>query len=1090
MKVKVLLEEMKITQNESIELEISIQTDGDTKGVYERVKELFIHKGNSKKQLSLSSMKIHKDRIICVLPISGLSEIMNDGMLKISLQLDKDIILLHVYNNLKKEFFICPDNTIFQVNASNSVEKLVEFSRKDSVSIAVSANEIFENEEKDFVILGDFSSESKRGEVCLKEFFLKNDLTKEVKNLTDLKVNDSTNEYQVTLNLKGNPLYEGNWELFCAGALNGKPVLIKVKNKQERKVVGSYFRYNEQLHYHAFSRNNKQDFILKIEKNTEEMVSTKIETVNLGKNKLTIGGFVQFNCMVDAENQMVELLFINRDTKREQSHPIFIKNGFFKETITFEEGDFFGEKGVWDVFISFNVKGIRDKARLNLGTNPDSKADFVILPKTVYSKSGAIKRIRPYVTLDKNLAVLVRDEGVCCDVIRVDYEASKLIVKGFVCIPDVNYVLKDVYLHEESMNLKINCINEFSKEDGGYYFNSSYDWDSFDIEKIGEVNLKFMIRIESNGNNIEFSLASNLDDINNKSKVIIYPALNRNINGYPVQIHPYYTNQNELSVSVQNYLQAYCTVIDSNKNSIKFKINSKAEEQFELQDVKLIFRENKTGHTVTQRGKLNNLNEYLFYIDSSFMKVNGLHDAGQWNVYFGANINNNDIETKVLCDDINTINRNCTFKANAIKMECGLYCSMFFDTRSKILFDKKSKVMLFEIRNLKAHERKREKIKFLMARGIAKVWGKFRKKPVWLIGENLGEVAQDNGFAFFESCIKKNIHEETYYVSKKNNKNMDNLLPYKDKVLQYDSFKHLVLYHLSEYIIVSHGIRDAIPSIVHNKMASNKKEVIYLQHGITAMKKLKFNRNSYNGMIKKFVVASEHEKNIMINEMNFKEKQVMITGFARFDSLVDKSKTRKTREILLMPTWREWIIGSREGFLTSDFFVHYHGLLQDKKLHDLLEKHDLVLKFFPHIEIQKKYKDEFASLNERIQIVKLGEESVKELMQNSSLMITDYSSVVFDFNYLKKPTIFYHFDLNDYLKHRGSYVDLRKDLVGDIAHTKDEVIKYVSDYVKNDFKYKPKYNINSKKYYDYHDKKNFERIYNEIKKLSNKKMSK
>lgn len=108
-------------------------------------------------------------------------------------------------------------------------------------------------------------------------------------------------------------------------------------------------------------------------------------------------------------------------------------------------------------------------------------------------------------------------------------------------------------------------------------------------------------------------------------------------------------------------------------------------------------------------------------------------------------------------------------------------------------------------------------------------------------------------------------------------------------------------------------------------------------------------------------------------------------------------------------------------------------------------------------------------------------------MQNSSLMITDYSSVVFDFNHLKKPTIFYHFDVNDYLKHRGSYVDLRKDLVGDIAHTKEEVIKYVSDYVENDFKYKPKYNINSKKYYAYHDKNNFERIYNEIKKLSNKK---
>ncbi|MCD4644594.1 hypothetical protein AR454_03795 [Bacillus mycoides] len=1082
LKVKVLLEEMKITQNKSIELEISIQTDGNMQDIYERVKGLFIHKGDSKRQLSLSSMKIHKDRIICVLPISGLSEITNNGKLKVYLQLDKDIVVLHVYNNLEKEFFICLDNTIFQVNAINSAEQFVEFSRKDSVGIVVSANEIFENEEKDFVILGDFSPKSKRREVCLKEFFLKNGLTKEVKNLTDLKVNDSTNEYQVTLNLKGNPLYEGNWELYCEGELNGKSVLIKVENKQERKVIGNYFRYNDQLYYHVFSRNNKQELILKIEKNEERMVSTKIKTVNLGQNKLTIEGFVQFNYMVDAENQMVELLFVHRDTKRHQSHPIRIINHSFTKTIAFEEGDFFEEKGIWDVFLSFKVSGVKDRVPLNLDSTLESKMDFVVIPKTIYTRSGTIKRIRPYVTLDNNLAVLVRDEGVYCDVIRVDYEESKLIVKGFVSIPDVNYVLKDVYLHEESMDLKIDCINEFSEGDGGYYFNSSYDWDSFDIETIGEVNLQFMIYIEGNGNNIVFRLASNLDDIQNKAKVMIYPPLNKDANGYPIQIRPYYTNENELSVSIRNSLQAHCITMDAKKKHVKFTIQLTIQDQFVLQDAELVLRHSQTKEIIKQQLKSKSINEYVCNMDLAFIKSIGSYEQGRWEIYFSARVNNNIVQAKLFGKNLDVINKNSTFKSNAIKVVGDLYLSIFFD--------KKSRLMSLESRNLRAHEKSSEKIRLLAARCVAKVWRKFRKKPVWLIGENLGEVAQDNGFAFFESCVKKNIQEETYYVSKKNNKNMDNLLPYKDKVLRYDSFKHLVLYYLSEYTIVSHGIRDVIPSIVHNKMASNTKKVIYLQHGIIAMKKLQFNRNSYNGMIKKFVVSSEHEKNIMINEMKFKEKQVMVTGLARFDSLEDKSKARKTREILLMPTWREWIIGSREEFLASDFFVHYHGLLKDKKLHDLLEKHDLVLKFFPHIEIQKKYKDEFASLNERIQIVKLGEESVKELMQNSSLMITDYSSVVFDFNHLKKPTIFYHFDVNDYLKHRGSYVDLRKDLVGDIAHTKEEVIKYVSDYVENDFKYKPKYNINSKKYYAYHDKNNFERIYNEIKKLSNKKTPK
>ncbi len=1075
LKVKFLLEEIKVIQKKKIKLEISVQTDGYTKEIFERIRGLVIRKGESQKQLFLSDMRFHKDIIVCTLPISELSKIMNQEKLNIYLQLDSDNMFINVYNNIKKNFHIGIEQTVFQLNTCDSNEKIVEFIRQDSVNIVVSANEIRVSEATDFMVLGKFSPDFKHNEVRLKSFFLKNSITNENRKLTDLKVNNYTNEFQVKLNLKENPLYEGNWEMFCLGTFNDKPISIKVKYTKAKKVVGCYFSNYDQLYNHVFSRNSKHELVMNIKQNTERMVSTQIKDVYFDRNKLTIEGEIQFQNSIQLENQKVELWFIQRDTKRKYNYPISITEKYFEVKIDFGKEDFVEEKGIWDIFLGFEIQGIKTKVKLSLG----SKSDVVILPKTAYTKSGSIKRIRPYETLDGNLALLIRDEGIYCDVISVEYENSNLILKGFLDIPDINYVIKDVYLYEESLNLKMRCKNEFSKGDKGYYFSSSCDWELFDIEKYGEVNLKFMIHVESNGHDIEFSLASNLDDINDKSKAIIYPPLNQNINGYPMQIQPYYTQQNELSVFVQNSLKAYCISMNSNKNHMTFVVSSIIEGNLEVRDAKLIFKERKSGHTIKHNGELNKHNEYQFSIDKSLMKVNEIHEVGKWDVYFSAKVNNNHVEAKVFCDDENIIKQNSTFKSNAIKFENSLYGSLFFDKRNKM--------MSFETRDLKAHEKKYEKVRFLMAKGVAKIWSKFKKKPIWLIGENLGEVAQDNGFAFFESCVKKKVAEDYYYVSKAENKNKDNLEPYKDKVLRYDSFKHLCLYHLSKYLIVSHGIRDVIPSMMHPKMGSNTKEVIYLQHGIIAMKKLEFNRKSYNGMIKKFVVSSKHEKDILINEMNFKEKQVIITGLARFDSLVDKSKKNEKREILLMPTWREWVIGSKEGFLASDFFVYYHGLLQDKRLHDLLEKHDLILKFFPHIEIQKKYMSEFASLNERIKVVKLGEESVKELIQKSSLMITDYSSVVFDFNYLKKPTIFYQFDVNAYLKHRGSYVDLNKDLVGDMAYTKEEVIKHISEYVQNDFKYKSKYLIKSKKYYDYHDEKNFDRIYKEIKKIPNKK---
>nr|WP_242071375.1 CDP-glycerol glycerophosphotransferase family protein [Bacillus thuringiensis] len=1071
MKVKLLLENMIVKKNNNVEIEISVQTDRNKENICEQVKGLYIHKGNEKEQLVLSDMKIEENKIICILPIMELSKIMNYGKLKVSLLLDRDTILLHVYSNLKKDFFVCLEDSVFQVKKSNLAEKLVEFSRKDHVSVEIIVSNIFKNSEQHFIIEGDFSKEFKRNEVCLKEFFLKNNVTKEIRRLTNLKTNIHANTYQVVLSLKEKPLYEGEWELFCAGTLNGNNFLVNVKNS--KNIDGCYFLYNNQVYYHMLSYNNKHELVAHIKKNTKKMGSTKIENIDLQKNTFTIEGMIHFNEIVDSK-ELVELLFIHRNTKKEQSYPLFIKNNRFKKSILFEECDLSKEVGIWDAFIRFKVQGIKDKIKLNKGYNLNDKADIIIMPKNVLSNSGTIRRARPYVTLDNNLALLIRDEGIYCDITKIDYEGSNLCINGYMNIMDIDYTVKNIYLYEKSSGLKIECKNKFLKKKNGQYFNTVYNLNSFNTINMDGMDLNFMVQIEVDSKIIEFELRSNLDDIRNKSKIMIYPAINNNINGYPIRIQPHYSNQNELYVSVRNSLKAYCKKIDMKKKHIGLVIEPIIQENFVLKDAKIILKNNQRNEEIQHYMQLNADGEYICCINRGLIKSYG---NCRWDIYFSASVNGNIVNTRILGADLEIVNKNSTFKSNAVKVERDLYLSVFFDKRSKL--------MSLETRNLRVNEKASERVKLFVARGVAKTLSKFRKKPVWLIGENLGEVAQDNGFAFFESCINKNVPEDTYYVSKKNNKNMDNLLPYKNKILRYDSFKHLVLYFLSQYLIVSHGIRDVMPTIMHNKMASNNKKVVYLQHGIIAMKKLQFNRDSYNGMIKKFVVSSEHEKNIMINEMNFKEKQVMVTGLVRFDSLVDRSKEKKTREILLMPTWREWIIGSREGFLESAFFVHYYGLLQDKKLHELLEANDLVLKFFPHIEIQKKYKDEFESLNERIKVVKLGEESVKELMQNSSLMITDYSSVVFDFNYMKKPTIFYHFDVNDYLKYRGSYVDLSKDLVGDIAYTKNEVIQYVKKYVENDFTYEMKYSINSKKYYAHNDKNNFNRIYKEIKKINN-----
>jgi CDP-glycerol glycerophosphotransferase (TagB/SpsB family) len=88
-----------------------------------------------------------------------------------------------------------------------------------------------------------------------------------------------------------------------------------------------------------------------------------------------------------------------------------------------------------------------------------------------------------------------------------------------------------------------------------------------------------------------------------------------------------------------------------------------------------------------------------------------------------------------------------------------------------------------------------------------------------------------------------------------------------------------------------------------------------------------------------------------------------------------------------------------------------------------------------------------STANARIQMVEMGEESVQDLMHSSMLMITDYSSVSWEFLSLQKPVIFYRFDIESFLSARESYIDLRDETYGDIAYDEDQLTDLLRQYL-------------------------------------------
>lgn len=356
------------------------------------------------------------------------------------------------------------------------------------------------------------------------------------------------------------------------------------------------------------------------------------------------------------------------------------------------------------------------------------------------------------------------------------------------------------------------------------------------------------------------------------------------------------------------------------------------------------------------------------------------------------------------------------------------------------------------------------------------------KRKVWLVGENYGLSARDNGLAFFEYCMqhKDSVDAEVYFVTKADNEDIAALEQFTDNVVMYDSEDHIYLDELAEMYIVSHGIRDVMPSLYHNAIGTYRKNVVYLQHGVAAIKKFGMSNQSYGSSIRKFVVSSEQERRLLVDNKQFWEDEIIVTGLARYDKLFEVSKSNRDGYIWIMPTWRDWLVKSEKEFLNSDFFIYYSQLLSDEKIISKLRETKKSIVFNLHVEFEK-YKPYFAQFeNDVIHISDMHEKSITERIRECGMIITDYSSIIFDVVYMDKPAIFFQFDQDVYNKHRGSYVNLETDLPGEVTHTTQELIDAVIKMISTDFAIDEKYADRVNRYFDYKDCNNSQRIYEEI----------
>ena len=133
-------------------------------------------------------------------------------------------------------------------------------------------------------------------------------------------------------------------------------------------------------------------------------------------------------------------------------------------------------------------------------------------------------------------------------------------------------------------------------------------------------------------------------------------------------------------------------------------------------------------------------------------------------------------------------------------------------------------------------------------------------------------------------------------------------------------------------------------------------------------------------------------------------------------------------------------------------------------------------------QLMHEYFDKFndVKFEENINILPKDAEITKEIMK-SNMLITDYSSIAYDYLYMDMPILFYQFDKDEYEEKIGSYIDLNNDLFGEVAYTTEECVEKIVKIINNDFKHlediSKKVEKIKPKYLEYTDKSNSKRVY-------------
>lgn len=260
--------------------------------------------------------------------------------------------------------------------------------------------------------------------------------------------------------------------------------------------------------------------------------------------------------------------------------------------------------------------------------------------------------------------------------------------------------------------------------------------------------------------------------------------------------------------------------------------------------------------------------------------------------------------------------------------------------------------------------------------------------------------------------------------------------------IKSDTFQYFMIALKAKYWITN--------SAIERGLKFKNKNTIYINtwHG-SAIKKMgkdtpnsifRFRTSKYDVMY----AQSKYDIDIFSNAFELPRERFALVGLPRNDELfyVKQSEINQIKRelnipkskkvILYAPTFREYSRDKNGCIIAPPINI--------EKWKEKLSDQYIVL-FRAHYEVNNVLgiqNDDF--------IYNMSDyENLNKLMKISDILISDYSSIMFDYSILKRPIYSYAYDYEEYLEKRGIYINIKEELPNGICMQEDELLEKIVD---------------------------------------------